>query len=260
MKKLALTFSILSIFTISLQAQSKFPSRQDSLFAEAAKTEIWNPIPKTVNPGFQFADAPSDAIILFNGKNLNAFQKRKGGLPGWKIEADGAMTVVKGSGDLETKEAFGDCQFHLEFREPSIIAGSNQTRGNSGIWFMSNYEMQILDNYNNPTYVNGMVGSLYKQHIPLVAAGRKPGEWQTYDILFTAPQFNDNGSLASPARITAFLNGILVQNNVIVYGPVEWIGLPKYVKHANKLPIYLQDHGFDGGEPVSFRNIWIRPL
>ena len=120
--------------------------------------------------------------------------------------------------------------------------------------------MQILDNYNNPTYVNGMVGSLYKQHVPLVAAGRKPGEWQTYDILFTAPQFKDNGELATPARITAFLNGVLVQNNVIVYGPVEWIGLPKYVKHADKMPIYLQDHGFDGGQPVSFRNIWIRPL
>ena len=260
MKKTILSLAMILTVTGTLNAQSKFKTRQDSLEFEAAKTEVWSPVPKTVQPGNSFADAPSDAIVLYNGKNLDAFQKRKGGVPGWKIEEDGALTVVKGSGDLETKEAFGDCQFHLEFREPSIIAGSNQTRGNSGIWFMSNYEMQILDNYNNPTYVNGMVGSLYKQHVPLVAAGRKPGEWQTYDILFTAPQFKDNGELATPARITAFLNGVLVQNNVIVYGPVEWIGLPKYVKHASKMPIYLQDHGFDGGQPVSFRNIWIRPL
>lgn len=260
MKKITTSLVMLMFLSGTINAQSKFKSRQDSLEYEAAKTEVWSPVPKSVQPGANFADAPSDAIILYNGKNLDAFQKRKGGMPGWKIDADGALTVVKGSGDLETKEAFGDCQFHLEFREPSVIAGSNQTRGNSGIWFMSNYEMQILDNYNNPTYVNGMVGSLYKQHIPLVAAGRKPGEWQTYDILFTAPQFKDNGELATPARITAFLNGVLVQNNVIVYGPVEWIGLPKYVKHADKMPIYLQDHGFDGGQPVSFRNIWIRPL
>jgi Domain of Unknown Function (DUF1080) len=260
MKKTILSLAMILTVAGILNAQSKFKTRQDSLEFEAAKTEVWSPVPKTVQPGNSFADAPSDAIVLYNGKNLDAFQKRKGGVPGWKIEEDGALTVVKGSGDLETKEAFGDCQFHLEFREPSVIAGSNQTRGNSGIWFMSNYEMQILDNYNNPTYVNGMVGSLYKQHVPLVAAGRKPGEWQTYDILFTAPQFKDNGELATPARITAFLNGVLVQNNVIVYGPVEWIGLPKYVKHASKMPIYLQDHGFDGGQPVSFRNIWIRPL
>jgi hypothetical protein len=260
MKKTILSLAMILIVAGTVHAQSKFKTRQDSLEFEAAKTEVWSPVPKTVQPGNSFADAPSDAIVLYNGKNLDAFQKRKGGVPGWKIEEDGALTVVKGSGDLETKEAFGDCQFHLEFREPSVISGSNQTRGNSGIWFMSNYEMQILDNYNNPTYVNGMVGSLYKQHVPLVAAGRKPGEWQTYDILFTAPQFKDNGELATPARITAFLNGVLVQNNVIVYGPVEWIGLPKYVKHSSKMPIYIQDHGFDGGQPVSFRNIWIRPL
>lgn len=260
MKKLILASAILFLFANNTNAQSKFKSRQDSLEFEAAKTEIWNPVPTRVLPGNTFSDAPSDAIILYNGKDLSAFKNRKGGAATWKIEADGALTVVKGSGDLETVQAFGDCQFHLEFREPTTIQGSNQTRGNSGIWFMSNYEMQILDNYENPTYVNGMVGSLYKQHIPLVGAYRKPGEWQTYDIVFTAPQFKDNGDLATPAHVTAFLNGILVQNNSIVLGPVEWIGLPKYKKHADKMPIYIQDHGFDGGLPVSFRNIWIRPL
>ncbi len=260
MKKITLLSIAFSVSTLIAHAQSKFKSRQDSLEFEAAKTEVWNPIPKSVTPGAQMNDAPSDAIILFNGKDLNAFQKKNGGAPGWKIEADGIMTVVKGSGDLETKEGFGDCQFHLEFREPAEIKGSNQSRGNSGIWFMSNYELQILDNYNNPTYVNGQVGSIYKQHPPLVTACKKPGEWQSYDVIFSAPQFKDNGELATPARMTVLLNGILVQNNAIVYGGVEWIGLPRYKKHADKMPIILQDHGFDGGNPVSFRNIWIRPL
>lgn len=247
-------------FSIMTNAQTSFKSKQDSLEFEAAKTEVWSPVPKTVLPGATAADAPSDAIVLFNGKSMNAFQKKGGGAPGWKIEADGALTVVKGAGDLETLEGFGNCQLHLEFREPSIIKGNNQSRGNSGIWFMSAYEVQILDNYNNPTYVNGQVGSLYKQHPPLVTPIRKPGEWQTYDIIFTAPQFRDNGELATPAKITALLNGVLVLNHVTVYGPVEWIGLPQYKPHPNKMPLRLQDHGFDGGEPVSFKNIWIRPL
>lgn len=260
MKKIAITFFNIFFLISIINAQSNFKSQRDSLEFEAAKTEIWSPIPKFVTPGKTASDAPSDAIILYNGKDLNAFQKQGGGPAGWKIDDDGAMTVVKGSGNIETKEGFGDCQFHLEFREPSVIKGSNQTRGNSGIWFMSNYEIQILDNYNNPTYVNGQVGGLYKQHIPLVTPIRKPGEWQTYDIVFTAPIFRDNGEVASPGRITAFLNGVLVLNNVTILGTVEWIGLPKYIAHPNKLPIILQDHGFDGGEVVSFKNIWIRPL
>jgi hypothetical protein len=260
MKKLILMHAAILSCALGANAQSKFKSRQDSLEYEAAKTEVWNPIPKTVTPGTTIQDAPSDAIILFNGKDLDAFQKKNGGAPGWKLEAEGIMTVVKGSGDLESKQGFGDCQLHLEFREPATIKGSNQTRGNSGIWFMSNYELQILDNYNNPTYVNGQVGSIYKQQIPLVTACKKPGEWQSYDVIFSAPQFKDNGDLATPARMTVLLNGILVQNNAIVYGPVEWIGLPKYKKHADKMPLILQDHGLDGGNPVSFRNIWIRPL
>lgn len=259
MKKMILASAILISLASNTQAQSKFKSRQDSLNFEASKTEVWNPVPSRVIPGNSFSDAPSDAIILYNGKDLNAFKNSKGGPATWKIEADGTLTMAKGTGDLETVQSFGDCQFHLEFREPTTIKGSNQTRGNSGIWFMSNYEMQILDNYENPTYVNGMVGSIYKQHIPLAAAYKKPGEWQTYDIIFTAPQFKDNGEVATPAHITAFLNGILVQNNSMVYGMVEWIGLPKYHKHANKMPLYIQDH-VDDGLPVSFRNIWIRPL
>ena len=247
--------NLLSILAICSIVSSVAQSNDDA----PKLTEVWEPIATIVKPGKTAQDAPSDAIVLFSGKDLSAWQNSDKKPAEW-IVGDGAMTVKKGTGMIHTKQAFGDCQFHLEFREPSIIAGSNQTRANSGIWFMSNYEMQVLDNYNNPTYVNGMVGSLYKQHIPLVAVGRKPGEWQTYDILFTAPQFKDNGEVATPGRITAFLNGVLVLNNVIIYGGVEWIGLPKYKKHAAKMPFYLQDHGFDGGQPVSFRNIWIRPL
>lgn len=244
----------------TVNGQAKFKTKQDSLDYEAAKTEVWSPVPKSVIPGKTMNEPPSDAIQLYNGTDLTAFKKKGGGAPGWKIDPDGALTVVKGSGDLETVMAFGDCQIHLEFRSPTEIKGSNQTRANSGIWIMSNYELQILDNYNNPTYVNGMVGSLYKQHIPLVAANRKPGEWQSYDIIFSAPQFNENGTLATPARVTALLNGVLVLNNVIIQGRIEWIGLPKYTKHPAKMPFILQDHGFDGGAPVSFKNIWIRPL
>ncbi len=260
MKKISISVLTLCSFVFIANAQSKFKTRQDSLEFEAAKTEIWSPIPKIVVPGATSADAPSDAIVLYNGKDMNAFQKSDKSAAGWKIDSDGALTVVKGSGDLYTKELFGDCQLHLEFREPSIIKGSNQTRGNSGVWFMDNYEVQIMDNYNNPTYVNGQVGSLYKQHIPLVAPIRKPGEWQTYDIIFTAPQFRENGEVATPGKLTVLLNGVLVLNHVTIMGTVEWIGLPKYRKHADKMPIRLQDHGFDGGEAISFKNIWIRPL
>jgi hypothetical protein len=232
---------------------------QDSLAREAAKTEIWEPVPKIVTPGNTNSEPPSDAIVIFNGKDVNQLQKENGGAVGWKIDED-ALTVVKGSGNIATKQAFGNCQLHIEWREPATIAGASQTRGNSGIFFMGKYELQVLDSYNNPTYVNGQAGSIYKQHIPLVNASKKPGEWQTYDIIFTAPKFNGDGSLQSPARITVLHNNVLVQNNVEIKGNTEWVGQPKYTKVRDKEPIVLQDHGRDGGQPMSYRNIWVREL
>ncbi|MDB5211096.1 MAG: hypothetical protein JWQ30_1923 [Sediminibacterium sp.] len=257
MKTKLLLLTATLVFAITTKAQNR---NQDSLQKESAKTELWEPVPKMVTPGTNVGEAPSDAIVIFYGKNVDQLQKENGGAVGWKIDDDGALTVVKGSGNVATKQKFGNCQLHIEWRQPSTIAGSSQTRGNSGIFFMGKYELQVLDSYNNPTYVNGQAGSIYKQHIPLVNASRKPGEWQTYDVIFTAPKFNADGSLQSPARITVLHNGILVQNNVEIKGNTEWIGQPKYTKVGDKEPIVLQDHGRDGGQPMSYRNIWIREL
>lgn len=256
MKKTILLSTAIVLTSVSM-AQTN--ARQDSLLKEAAKTEFWEPVPKMVTPGKTNSDAPSDAIVLFNGKDVSQWEKENGGQPGWKLDGD-VLTVVKGSGNIATKQGFGDCQLHIEWKEPSTIAGSSQTRGNSGIFFMGRYELQVLDSYNNPTYVNGQAGSIYKQHVPLVNASKKPGEWQTYDVVFTAPRFSADGKVQSPARITVLHNGILVQNNVEIKGHTEWIGQPKYEKHGPKDPIVLQDHGKDGGEPMSYRNIWIREL
>ncbi|HVZ25519.1 MAG TPA: DUF1080 domain-containing protein [Sediminibacterium sp.] len=227
---------------------------------EAAKTEVWEPVPVKVTPGKLASDPPSDAIVLYNGKDLSHWEKEGGGAPTWKIDKDGALTVVKGTGNIATKEGFADCQLHIEFREPSVIAGSSQTRGNSGIFLMGHYELQVLDSYDNLTYVNGQTGSIYKQSIPLVNVCRKPGEWQSYDIIFTAPKFDANGQVQTPAYITVLQNGVLVQNHFAIKGNTEWIGQPKYTPLKDKEPLVLQDHGKDGGQPVSYRNIWIRSL
>lgn len=256
--KTTLLFSTALLLAGTAIAQKK--NNVDSLVNEAAKTEFWEPVPPVVTPGKTSSDAPSDAIVLYNGKDLSQWQKEKGGEPGWKMDKDGALTVVKGSGNIATKQAFGNCQLHIEWREPAAIAGSSQSRGNSGIFFMGRYELQVLDSYNNPTYVNGQAGSIYKQHVPLVNASRKPGEWQSYDVIFTAPTFFSDGKLQSPARITVLHNGVLVQNNVTIKGHTEWIGTPKYEAHGSKEPLVLQDHGKDGGNPMSYRNIWIREL
>jgi hypothetical protein len=257
MKKILALTTATFILVTATQAQR---GRQDSLNKEAAKTELWEPVPAMVTPGKNYGDAPSDAVVLYNGKDVSQWEKEKGGAPGWKIDADGILTVVKGSGNLATKQGFGSCQLHIEWLQPALIAGASQTRGNSGIFLMGQYELQVLDSYDNPTYVNGQAGSIYKQHIPLVNASRKPGEWQNYDVIFTAPVFNSDGKLQSPAYITVIHNGILVQNHVAIKGHTEWIGQPKYQAHGVKEPLVLQDHGRDGGNPVSYRNIWIREL
>ena len=253
MKKQLLVLACLLASTQFVTAQKKL--NIDSL---AGLLEVWVNVP-SVTPGQSNADAPSDATILYNGHGLGAFQKKDGSPAGWKIDADGAVTDIKGAGDLITKEAFGNCQLHIEFREPAEVKSSGQGRGNSGVYLMGKYEIQVLDSYNNPTYSNGQAGAVYKQHIPLVNASRKPGEWQSYDIIFTAPLFKENGDVESPARVTVIHNGVLIQNNVTILGTTDWVMKPKYKKHAAKLPLMLQDHG-DDGNPISYRNIWIRNL
>ncbi len=217
-------------------------------------TEVHEPVPPVVTPGAGTAP-PSDAIILFDGTSLTEWEKPNGESAPWKIE-NGAVTVEPGTGDIRTKQGFGDIQLHLEWRAPEVVKGDGQGRGNSGVFFMNRYEVQVLDSYDNPTYPNGQAASVYKQAIPLVNACRKPGEWQTYDIIFTAPRFNQQGRVTHPARVTVIHNGVLVQNNVEIWGSTQYIGLPTYTKHEDKLPIRLQDHG----DLVSFRNIWVREL
>ncbi|MES1197945.1 MAG: DUF1080 domain-containing protein [Chitinophagaceae bacterium] len=228
-------------------------------------TEVWQPEPKIVTPGKTPADAPSDAIILFDGKDLEQWVSTNDTNTSakWKV-SDGIITVDKKTGNIQTKRRFTDYQLHIEWRIPENITGKDQGRGNSGVFLASTgrgddgYEIQVLDCYNNKTYVNGQTGSIYKQSIPLANACKKPGEWQVYDIVWTAPRFNDDGSLRSAARITAIHNGVLIQNNVELKGATVYIGKPEYKKHG-ALPIKLQAHG-DPSEPISFRNIWVREL
>jgi hypothetical protein len=217
-------------------------------------TEVWEPVPAKVTPG-EGTKAPSDAIVLFDGKDLSAWRHDDGSPAKWRV-ADGAFTVVKGTGGIVTRSPFGDCQLHVEWRAPETIEGEGQGRGNSGIYLQGRYEVQVLDSYESRTYSNGQAGSIYKQHIPLVNACRKPGEWQTYDIVFSAPRFNEDGSVKRPAYVTVLHNGVLIQNHVELKGSTAYIGAPSYTKHELKLPLMLQDHG----NPVSYRDIWIREL
>ena len=228
--------------------------------ANPKDTEVWSPVPKMVS----FQNTPADAIILFNGGNLDQWITVKDkSAAKWTVK-DNIFTVKKGTGSIETKQSFSNYQLHIEWLIPANITGSGQARGNSGLFLASTgigdggYELQVLDSYNNSTYSNGQAGSIYKQAIPLVNASKKPGEWQSYDIVWNAPIFNDNGSLKSAARVTVLHNGILIQNNVEIKGETVYIGAPFYKKHGPS-PIKLQDHG-DPSEPISFRNIWIREL
>ena len=218
-------------------------------------TEYWTPEPKKVTAGKTQADPPSDAIVLFNGKDASQWTDAGGGAVKWTV-ADGAMTVAARGGNIKTKQKFGDCQLHIEWRSPTEIKGEGQGRGNSGIFLMEKYELQVLDSYESKTYVNGQAGSIYKQLPPLVNATRAPGEWQTYDVIFTAPRFYENGQVKSQATITVLHNGVLVQNHATIWGSTQYIGIANYEKHDDKASIVLQDHG----NPVSYRNIWIREL
>ncbi|GAB6121240.1 3-keto-disaccharide hydrolase [Dysgonomonas termitidis] len=242
MKKIIL-FSVGLLAAISSNAQMKPES-----------TEWYYPQPPKVIPAKVLNQPPSDAIVLFDGKDLSKWVSTGGGDAKWKV-SDGAMVIVPGSGGVSTKEYFGDCQLHIEFKSPAPEKYNGQNRGNSGIFLQSTYEVQVLDGDNNPTYVNGMVGSIYKQVAPDVDAYTKNGEWQVYDIYWKAPVFGTGGKLESPAMITVVLNGVLIQNNYILKGDTPYIGFPKYEAHG-RLPLMLQDHG----TAVAFRNIWIRNL
>lgn len=212
------------------------------------------PEPKVVSPGAVASAPPSDAIVLFDGKDLSRWTGKDGGPAKWDVK-DGVATVNK-TGAITTKQEFGDMQLHLEWATPAEVKGEGQGRGNSGVFLNNRYEVQILDSYNNKTYVNGQAGSIYKQHPPLVNASRKPGEWQTYDIIFRAPAFDDQGKVTKPARITVLHNGVLVQDHAEVLGTTSHDKAPQYEKHPARQPISLQDHG----DPMRFRNIWVRPL
>jgi hypothetical protein len=227
-------------------------------------TEIWEPVPAVVTPGATCGAAPSDAIVLFDGKNMDEWLSVRDKTPAKWTVANGVMTVSKGEGSIETKRSFKNYQLHVEWKVPTNITGSSQARGNSGVFLASTgpgddgYELQVLDSYQNKTYVNGMAGSLYKQAIPLANPTRKPGEWQTYDVVWTAPTFNSDGSLKTPAYATVLFNGVLVENHFELKGQTLYIGKPFY-KAYSEAPIKLQAHG-DKSEPISFRNIWIREL
>lgn len=243
-----------------------------------AATEQWTPVPEKVTPG-QYTTPPSDAIVLFDGQDLDHWRKPRFDYgvnmeqvaailklkaqdltndqrtsPGWSVK-DGAMVVTPQSGAIETQQAFGSIQLHVEFLCPYDPGKEGQGYSNSGIFLMGLYEIQILNSYENVTYPNGQAGSLYKQHIPEVNASRPAGEWQSYDIVFNAPEF-DGQKLLTPATITVMHNGVLIQNNVTLKGPCIYIGTPEYINHPPKMPLLLQDHG----DKVRYRNIWVREI
>lgn len=216
-------------------------------------TEVWEPVPRVVT--VEAGKAPSDAIVLFNGENLDEWEHVLDQRPvEWEVK-DQVVTVKPGAGDIRTKKKFGDCQLHLEWRTPLMVNSDGQGRGNSGIFFMERYEIQILDGYMNSTYSNGQAASVFKQHIPLVNACLPPGTWQSYDIIFTAPVFNDDGIKVKSGRVTVIQNGVVVQNNVEIKGTTQYIGMPQNEAHGDE-PILLEDRG----NPVSFYNIWVREL
>ncbi len=214
-------------------------------------------MPAVVDPGAASppAPVPSDAIVLFDGSGLSEWTSAKGEPAQWQVR-DGYMQAVKGAGDIRTVRAFGSCQLHVEWATPAPGVGSGQDRGNSGVYLMSLYEVQVLDSYNSRTYADGMAAAIYGQFPPLVNASRKPGDWQSYTIVFHAPSFDTGGALLTPARMTVLHNGVLVHDDDVLTGPTAYKARPPYRAHAGRLPISLQDHG----HPVRYRNIWIREL
>jgi len=243
----AATAIALAVALASASATAHDPS------ADPASTEAWTPVPPVVATPIDAA--PSDAVVLFDGRDLSAWEGERGGDASWAV-SDGAFTVVPGSKGIRTRKSFCDIQLHIEWRSPAQTAGfDGQDRGNSGIFLQERYELQVLDSHDNPTYANGQAASIYKQAIPLVNASRGPGQWQAYDVIYKAPRFSAGGGLISPARITVLHNGVLVQDDTVIAGTTEYRGAPTYAPHGCA-PISLQDHNAE----VGFRNIWVREL
>ena len=217
-----------------------------AMWVDEYKSGIVWPEPAVVDPG-QAGQPPADAIVLFDGTSLAGWEEGDQ----WQI-AEGIATAA--GGHIRTKEKFGDCQVHLEFATPAEVKGEGQERGNSGLYLMDRYEVQILDSFENKTYFDGQCGAVYKQQPPTVNASRRPGEWQTLDIVFTAPRFSDDGSLLSPGYVTVLHNGLVIHNHFELQGSTSYIEPPKYTPHPDREPLRLQFHG----NPVQFRNIWVR--
>ncbi len=241
---------LLPICVVLLAANSSL-SCQD---IKPEETEIWEPEPVLVVPGKTDREAPSDAIVLYDGSTTDAWLHADGRNVEWTPEGD-ALVVKAKSGSIITKDHFGSMQLHLEWRTPAVVEGESQGRGNSGVYLQGKYEVQILDSYDNRTYSNGQAGSVYKQAIPLANAMRGPGQWQTYDIIYHAPTFASDDTYETPPYVTVIHNGVVVQNHTEIKGTTEYIGAPKVAKHGDG-PILLQDHR----NPTAFRNIWLRKL
>ena len=246
---LLLSAAVLAMSSALAQYNSEYEREEDM---DPRVTEVYVDVP-VVEASAKTGGAPSDAQVLFDGSNLSSWQKPSGEPAHWTL-GDGAMTVASG-GDIMTRDSFENFQLHLEFRTPAEVKGEGQGRGNSGLFLQNRYEVQILDNFNNETYSNGQVGSIYKQTPPLVNPSKGPGQWQTYDVIYTAPVFSDKGTVIHPAYVTVIHNGVVVQNHTAIQGTTPYRGRGLYQPHG-PAPIRLQDHG----NPMSFRNIWIRPL
>ena len=242
-------------FSILLTASSVFGQVNGPTQPEA--TETYEPVPPRVTPGRDGAP-PSDAIVLFNGKDFDQWISSADSTKvKWHLNADGSMTVKDKTGNIQTKQNFGSIQLHIEWKSPKEVQMSGQNRGNSGVFLQGLYEVQVLDNNGNDTYVNGQVGSIYKQSVPLAMASVPSGEWNTYDIVYHVPKFSRGGNIVAPATITVLHNGVLIQDHFEIEGPSEYIGWPKYKVHG-KRPLMLQDHR--DNSRVSYRNIWVREL
>jgi len=240
-----------------VEKESKEPLAKETRPMKPEQTEIWEPRVPVVSPGSENAP-PSDAIVLFDGTSLDNWITEKDSTAAiWILNGDGSMTVKDKSGNIQTKNNFGSVQLHIEWRSPSEIMGENQSRANSGIFLQAKYEVQVLDNNDNDTYVNGQVGSIYKQSIPLAMASVPSGEWNVYDIIFRAPEFDGTGQVTKKAVITVLHNGVLIQDHFEILGESVYTGLPSYQVH-DKAPLVLQDHG--DNSRVSYRNIWLREL
>ena len=261
---LAASLACLPAASAQAHAKDQASAKESAVTAKPEDTEQWEPTPRKVTPGTSDGAAPSDAIVLFDGRNLDEWVTAKDRSPArWHVE-NGVMVVDKAAGNIETKRLFANYQLHLEWRVPADIAGEGQARGNSGLFLASTgpqdqgYEVQILDSFENKTYVNGQAAAVYKQAPPLVNASRKPGEWQSYDVVWTAPVFRADGGVQTPAYVTVLHNGVLVQNHFALAGETVYIGKPAYHKHG-RAAIKLQAHGYPS-IPISFRNIWVREL